>query len=134
MKRSIRILGAVGMLGVLFSISPAPGAAEIIRADGQQETPQSMRIDNAKDLARIRQARPEHYWKILQILADIQDQAEGKVGKWLQTTFDARDVSYEPLLLVTDPPKRRLAFRLDNARYEGVIVLTDYQPLKTPAK
>jgi len=39
--------------------------------------------------------------------------------------FDARNVSYAPILLTSDPPKRRLSFALDDTRYEAVVTLTN---------
>ncbi|MES2103136.1 MAG: hypothetical protein V4634_03895 [Pseudomonadota bacterium] len=118
----------------LATVTLLASGAETMRLGNQADAPQVMRIDDAKDLALIRQTRPAHFKKIQQILADIQDQAEGKVSKWMQTRFDAREISYEPMLLVTAPPKRKLAFRLDDVRYEGVIVMSNYQPLMTPAR
>lgn len=122
----------LGLLGASLAAPPLSHAADILNPGAWAEMPGTMRIDNADDLELIRQTRPEHYKKIRKILADIQDQVEGKVGKWMQTTFDAREVSYEPMLLVSLPPQRRLSFKLDDTRYAGVIVLTNYQAQMTP--
>ena len=46
------------------------------------------------------------------------------VPRWLQATFDARDVKYIPVVLTSHPPKRQLSFSLDTTRYE-VFVLTN---------
>ncbi len=128
-----RLIGKI-CIAALAAVTLLASGAETMRLGKQADAPQVMRIDDAKDLALIRQTRPAHFKKIQQILADIQDQAEGKVSKWMQTTFDAREISYEPMLLVTAPPKRKLAFRLDDVRYKGVIVMSNYQPLMTPAR
>ena len=49
------------------------------------------------------------------------------------TAFDARDVSYLPIVLVTDPPKRRLSFALDHTRYEVVLTLDTMRGAVVPA-
>jgi len=56
------------------------------------------------------------------------------VPRWLQTTFDARDVKYIPIVLTSHPPKRKLSFILDATPYEAVIVLTNVRGDIVPAK
>jgi hypothetical protein len=48
--------------------------------------------------------------------------------------FDARDVMYAPIVMTSHPPKRRLAFALDDTRYELVVVLTNVTGAITPAR
>jgi hypothetical protein len=84
------------------------------------------RIETPQDLALIRAARPDHYRKILGILDGIQDQPDRKVAQWMATRFDAKQVDYHPLLLVSLPPKRKLSFALDGVHYAGTIVLDKY--------
>ncbi len=134
MKLPVRIVCA---LALCCMCGPALNAVAATVSSGDPWAavmPRVIHIDDASDLALIKVTRPEHYRKIQKILADIQDQSEGKVGKWLQTTFDAREISYKPLLLVTAPPQRRLSFRLDDARYAGVIIMTADAPLMSQAR
>ncbi len=42
----------------------------------------------------------------------------------MQASFPARDVSYAPIVLTSDPPRRRLSFVLDTTRYQAVVTLT----------
>jgi len=50
---------------------------------------------------------------------------DSNVPRWIRVGFDARDVSYAPIVLTSHPAKRRLSFVLDDTRYEAVIVLTN---------
>ena len=72
--------------------------------------------------------KPQHYTKVREILTAVQKQPESEVPKWMRTRFDARNVSYEPLLLVTNPPKRRLSFTIDEVRYQSTVTLTNPKP------
>jgi hypothetical protein len=67
-------------------------------------------------------------------MAEVQKQPDSEVPRWMSARFDARDVNYGPLLLVTDPPKRRLSFTIDEVRYRATITLTNWKPQPIPAK
>jgi hypothetical protein len=75
-----------------------------------------------------------HFEKIQKILAGLHRQPEPAVPRWLQGSFDARDVSYLPILMVTGPPKRRLSFTLDVTRYEIVRTLDTMRGSIVPAR
>jgi hypothetical protein len=85
-------------------------------------------------LEALETSNPVHYEKIRKILADILRQPDAGVPRWMQTTFDARDVKFVPIVLTSHPPKRQLSFSLDATRYEALIVLInvrgDIVPLK----
>ena len=82
-------------------------------------------LNESGALEALRQSNPVHYEKIRRILDGIQQQPETRVPRWMQVNFDARDVSYAPIVLTSHPPKRRLSFALDATRYEAIIVLTN---------
>jgi hypothetical protein len=73
----------------------------------------------------LQQSNPAHYDKVRKILDGILQQRDADVPRWIQTSFDARNVSYAPILMTTVPPKRRLSFALDETRYEAVLTLTN---------
>ncbi len=79
-------------------------------------------------LETLRRDNPAQYQKIQEIIAGLFGRPDAEVPHWIQTTFDARDVSYEPILLTSDPPQRRLSFALNNTRYQAVLTLTDLRP------
>jgi len=56
------------------------------------------------------------------------------VPRWLQASFNARDISYQPIVLTSHPPKRRLSFALDDTRYVAVITLTNVKGTVVPLK
>ena len=96
--------------------------------------PRIVNLDVAGALDALARDKPEHYRKVREIMADVQQQPDSVVPQWMRTRFDARDVNYAPLLLVTDPPKRRLSFTIDEIRYHSTVTLTNWKPQRIPAK
>lgn len=82
----------------------------------------------------VRASNPAHFEKIMKIIGGVVHQADSAVPGWLRVNFDARDVAYRPVVMTSHPPKRRLAFALDDTRYEVVVVLTNAIGTITPAK
>ena len=76
-------------------------------------------------LEALQRSNPVHYDKIRRILTDILRQPDAGVPRWMQTTFDAREVRFIPVVLTSHPPKRQLSFSLDATRYEIVVVLNN---------
>jgi hypothetical protein len=91
-------------------------------------------LDVAGAMDALARDKPEHYRKVREIMAEVQKQPDFEVSRWMRTRFDARDVNYAPLLLVTDPPKRRLSFTIDEVRYHSTLTLTNWKPRPIPAK
>jgi hypothetical protein len=100
---------AVGRSGAIIDLN-RPGAFEALQRDN-----------------------PAHYQKIQQIMAGLSGRPDADVPRWIRTSFDARDVSYAPILLTSDPPQRRLSFALDDSRYQAVLRLTHLRPEIIPA-
>ena len=69
----------------------------------------------------------------MKIIEGVTQQADSAVPRWLRVNFDARDVGYRPIVMTSHPPKRRLAFALDDTRYEAVVVLTNASGAVIPA-
>ncbi len=74
-------------------------------------------------LAALAQNNPAHYRKVVQILDEVRTQQPADVPQWLATKFDAREVFYTSILLISNPPKRNLSFVLDHARYRARVTL-----------
>ena len=91
-------------------------------------------LDVPGALDALARDKPQHYGKVLEIMAEVQRQPDSEVARWMRTRFDARDVAYGPLWLVTDPPKRRLSFTIDEMRYRSTVTLTDWNAQRVPAK
>ena len=68
------------------------------------------------------------------ILADVLLRQDAEVPRWLQSSFNARDISYRPIVLTSHPPKRRLSFTLDDTRYIAVLTLTNVTGTVVPLK
>src|SRR5262249_40641674 len=56
-------------------------------------------------LEPLRAAKPTDYDKVRKIPDGILQQPDADVPRWIQTSFDARNVSYAPILMTTRPPK-----------------------------
>jgi len=107
-------------------------AAVIIAGDASPG--RTINLNKPGALEALEQSNPTHYEKIRKILDAVLDQPDEAVPRWIQTSFNARSISYAPILMTSDPPKRRLSFTLDEARYEVVLTLTKLRPEIVPAK
>jgi hypothetical protein len=94
----------------------------------------SVNLDVPGALDALARDNPQHYTKVREIMAEVQKQPDSAVPQWMRTRFDARDVDYGPLLLVTDPPKRRLSFTIDEVRYRSTVTLTNWKAQRMPAR
>ena len=91
---------------------------------GDASPARTVNLNKPGVLETLQQSNPTHYDKVRKILEGILQQPDADVPRWIQTSFDARNVSYAPILMTTRPPKRRLSFALDETRYEAVLTLT----------
>ena len=91
---------------------------------GDANPARTVNLNKPGALETLQQSNPTHYEKVRKILDGILQQPDADVPRWIQTSFDARNVSYAPILMTTRPPKRRLSFALDETRYEAVLTLT----------
>lgn len=100
-----------------------------------QSTPRrTVDLDAPGALAALQQSNPAHYVKVRTILDDVLRRKDADVPRWLRTRFDARDVSYQPVVLTSYPPKRRLSFALDDTHYLVVITLINVDSAIVPLK
>ena len=91
-------------------------------------------LDAPGALEHLRTTNRAHFDKIVKIVDGVVQQADAAVPRWLRVNFDARDVRYAPIVMTSHPPKRRLAFALDDTRYELVVVLTSITGVIRPAR
>ena len=91
---------------------------------GDANPARTVNLNKPGALETLQQSNPTHYEKVRKILDGIVQQPDADVPRWIQTSFDARNVSYTPILMTTVPPKRRLSFAMDETRYEAVLTLT----------
>lgn len=77
-------------------------------------------------LEDLRASNPEHFARIVEIVAGLREKPGRVEGDWLRVTFGARDVDLSRLLLrTTDPPKQSLSFTLDDTRYRLLVTRSD---------
>ena len=117
------------LLALIILLSLGVGQAPF--AFGQSRI---VNLDVPGALDALARDKPQHYRKVREIMAEVQRQPDSEVPQWMRTRFDARDVNYRPLLLVTDPPKRRLSFTIDEVRYHSTVTLTNWKPQLIQAK
>jgi hypothetical protein len=72
---------------------------------------------------KLRTKNPAHYEKVQAIINGLGSRGHGEVPRWLRTNFDAKDVSYSDILLVTHPPQRDLSFVLEKTTYRARVTL-----------
>jgi hypothetical protein len=90
-------------------------------------------LDAPGALDTLARTNPIHYDKVQRIVAGVKSKSDLEVNDWLRVGFNAKDVQYVPLLMVSYPPKRRLSFTLDDKSYKTVVTL-DVQPKAMPAR
>ena len=105
-----------------------------VAAAGDIALRRTVDLDAPGAMEHLRATNPSHFDKIVKIVEGVVRQTDSAVPRWLRVNFDARDVAYRPVVMTSYPPKRRLAFALDDTRYEVVVVLTNATGVITPAK
>ena len=80
-------------------------------------------LDQPGALAIVKQETPEHYAKIERILAAAERVPAFELPGYLPMAVGAKDVFAVPLLMVSYPPKTKLAFTLDETRYDATVVV-----------
>ena len=91
-------------------------------------------LDEPGVLEALQNSNPLHYDIVRRILEGVLKRSDAGVPRWMQATFNARDVTYVPIVLTSHPAKRRLSFSLDATRYEIIVVLTNVRGDIVPAK
>ena len=106
-SKLVVVLGCISF--VLVSCDAPPPAAGTIdlNAPGVMEN--------------LRAKNPRHYEQIQEILNGLENQKD--VPKWMQATFKAKNVSYSPIFLTTEPPQRNLSFVLEETLYHSVVTV-----------
>lgn len=121
-----RLLIAIAILLVGSSIASAQTAS----------TPRYVDLNAPGAMDKVRTSNPAHYEKIQSILDGLNKRSPADARRWIQTTYNAKEVAYFSHLLVTDPPQSNLSFLLDGTRYFGRVTLepkrAEFYPVKTP--
>ena len=102
------------LIALLFFL----GAVGQVAAIGNE----TVDLSDPRALESLRDRRPDHYAKVQAILAIAEARPDDvRIGPWIEARFQASDVE---LLLwrVSDPPKLRVAFTLDNTRYTADVI------------
>lgn len=81
-------------------------------------------LNQPEVLERLARENPFHFTMIRRILAGVDTMPEHAVGRWMKAQFNATDVTYSPVLMTSDPPKKQLTFTLETTRYSALLTLT----------
>jgi hypothetical protein len=77
-------------------------------------------------MARLRVTNPNHYARAQKVMDAANELCKPGPAELTFAKADARQVACKRMLLKTsNPPKREIAFRLDQTRYVAVVVVTD---------
>jgi hypothetical protein len=90
----------------------------------------SLRFDYSFQLPTIQKLYPDHYTKITQILSQISAMPEDAVPGWITSTFGASNVIYQPVQPAGKSQRHRLAFTLDDIRYDSFVTINSYDSRK----
>lgn len=108
-----RRVAMAALVVLCTSVAAAPTSAD-----------RAVDLDAPGALQALKRSNPAHHEKVQRILEGIVEKRDADVPRWMQASFAARDVSYAPIVLTSDPPRRRLSFVLDTTRYQAVVTLT----------
>ena len=119
--RSVLIAVAFVLLGLTNAIA-------------QPVLPRGVDLDAPGALEALVRNNPTHFVVIQRILNEAGARPDAEVPRWLRASFNAQSVIYQPIVLTSHPPKRRLSFTLDDTRYIAVITLTNVTGTVVPLK
>ena len=106
----------------------------VFAAAGEVTAGPAVDLSEPGALEALRLTNPTHHAKVWQILDGVLARPDAEVPRWMQASFDARDVSYVPVVMTSYPPKRRFSFALDATRYEAILTLTNVRGAILPAR
>jgi hypothetical protein len=84
----------------------------------------SVDLNQPEALGRLARDNPFHFAMIRRILAGVDTVPENTVVRWMKAQFNATDVTYSPVLLTSEPPRKQLTFTLETTHYSAVLSLT----------
>ena len=79
-------------------------------------------LNNPGVLDALKIETPSRHAKIVAILDGVAKRPASDVGTWMRTQFDASNIEAAPLWHVSDPPRIRVTFTLDDTRYTAMVV------------
>jgi hypothetical protein len=81
-------------------------------------------LNAPRALEKLEESNPKHYETFAKILYGLNQRPYESVSRWIQTSFQATNVSYSLVLLTSDPPQRDLWFTIDGTQYFARVTLT----------
>jgi len=110
-------------------------AVALIAGSAAADAPaRNVDLDQSGAMEALARDNPAHHAKIERIIAGVLSRPERDVPRWMHASFGAQDVSFAPVLLTSDPPRRRLSFALDGTRYVTVLTLSHVKGTIVPAR
>lgn len=120
----IRVIKRVGLQRREAGFLQEASALSPLGAEAACGTVSRIDLNAPGALAALRATRPGDYVTVMRIIAGLTRHPELDVPRWISATFHAGNVSYFPLWMTSLPPKRRLGFCLQDARYTAVVTIT----------
>lgn len=91
-------------------------------------------LDGPTSLAALQKANPGHYARAERIIAAAAQLCKPGALEANYANFEAQEISCADMLLKTsNPPKKQLAFRLDDTRYLALVSIDDGGAKMLPA-
>ena len=114
-----------------FLLTLVIAAATAAAADEPHPT---VYLNGPSDLARLREANPDHYARAERVLAAADHLCRPGAGQ-VQPITGSRDVHCAAmLLLMSNPPQWRMTFTLDDTHYVALVMITDDPARLIPAR
>jgi hypothetical protein len=109
-------------------------AVVVMLAAGSTLAAEVIDLDQADTLAALRRDDPQRYVTIVRLLDDASRIAPSDARGLLHVRYDAEDVNFSQILLTSDPPQRRLSFRLVDASYRATVRIKEPVARALPAR
>jgi hypothetical protein len=107
-------------------------AAVVLWASGAgfaASPPRVVYLNGLADLERLKSSNPDHHARAERIIAASEELCKPGPDQVRFAKFEAQSISCEGSLLRTsNPPKRQIAFTLDEVRYVALVTVKEAPP------
>ncbi len=134
MNRSTVLL-AIGMTAATAAVAGPPALPDIQFLGAPPSWPAAtISLNRPDSLDRLRESNPRHYAIVRRILAAANEICDASKAGVIATGFDAQNLfCAQGIWLTSNPPKRQLAFRIDDTQYEALVAVPAVLPTLEPA-
>ena len=87
---------------------------------------ESVYLNDPGALESLAQSNPQHFEILMRMLNGLEKRPELpdlEAAKWIEASFNVKEVYYTPIIMTTWPAQRDMAFTIGNTRYQARVHL-----------